>query len=45
MPIPLAATAKSPVLNVQKDAGQTAKIIAARPARHQVNARLYVNCK
>jgi len=45
MPIPLAATANSPAPNAQRDADQTARAIAARPATHQENARLYVNCK
>jgi hypothetical protein len=44
MPILHAATANSPALNAQRDAGQIARIIAAKPARHPVNVRLYVNC-
>jgi len=44
MPILLAATANSPVLNAQKAAGQTARIIAVKPVRIPGNARLNVKC-
>ena len=44
MPIPLAATAKLPVQNAQRDAVQTAKIIAVKRVRIQENVRLNVNC-
>jgi hypothetical protein len=45
MPILLAATANSPVLNAQRVVVQTVRIIAVKAVRIQVNARLNVNCK